>query len=282
MKDGFFRLSFSAASGLDIGRRRDSNQDKVICCPGSFFFAVSDGMGGMPRGGETAERIAQDLPGIAAKFGENYSGGTVNAKALGETFKSEISAYSDRLFRDYNTDDDYQGGATFCGVLLADSSAVFINLGDSRAYILKQGDPVPRQITEDHNLAAKYVRLGVFTKEQAKNHQSSSRLVRFMSMEPPAEPDCFVEELSPGDMILLCSDGLHGMLGDDEIGTLLGSSEDPGTVCNNLIAAANEAGGRDNISVVLVVLHPSKATSSLSTLDHLIRENTEIINYEEY
>jgi serine/threonine protein phosphatase PrpC len=253
MKDSFFRFSFSAASGLDIGRKRKSNQDKVVVCPESLFFGVSDGMGGMPKGGETAERIAKDLPDLAARLNGNYRGGTVNLKALGEAFKSEIAGYSDMLFREYNAGADYQGGATFCGVLLADNSAVFVNLGDSRAYLLKQGDHTPRQITEDHNLAAEYVRRGVLTKEQAKNHYSSSQLVRFVSMEPPAEPDCFVEELSPGDMILLCSDGLHGMLGDDEIGVLLSSGKDPDTVCNHLIAAANEAGGSDNISTVLVV-----------------------------
>ncbi|MDR0709895.1 MAG: protein phosphatase 2C domain-containing protein [Spirochaetaceae bacterium] len=255
MKDGFFKFSFSAAGGLDIGKRRSSNQDKVICCPDSFFFGVSDGMGGMPKGGETSECIAKDLPDIAAKLTGSYRGKPVDLKNLGEDFKNEITSYSDKLFRDYNAGGDPLGGATFCGVLLADSSAVFVNLGDSRAYILKQGDQLPRQITEDHNLAAEYVRRGVLTKEQAKNHHSSSQLVRFMSMEPPAEPDCFVEELNPGDTILLCSDGLYGMIDDNEIGRLLGSDKNPDRVCNSLIAAANKAGGRDNISVVLVVFH---------------------------
>jgi protein phosphatase len=257
MKKGFFKFSFSAAGGLDIGRKRDSNQDKVICCPDLFFFGVSDGMGGMPKGGEMAERIGEDLPGIAAKLAGNWDGERADVKTLSEAFTNEIISYSDKLFRDYNAGEDYQGGATFCGVLLVDSSAVFVNLGDSRAYILKQGDRAPRQITEDHNLAADYVRLGILTKEQAKKHRSSSQLVRFMSMEPPAEPDCFVEELSSGDTILLCSDGLYGMLADEEIGRLLGSDKDPETVCKRLIAAANEAGGRDNIAAVCIRLGPS-------------------------
>ncbi|MDR2370229.1 MAG: SpoIIE family protein phosphatase, partial [Treponema sp.] len=200
------------------------------------------------------DRIAGDLPDIAAKLAGNYRGKPADLKALGEAFKNEITSYSDRLFRDSNAGGDPLGGATFCGVLLADSSAVFVSLGDSRAYILKKGDHLPRQITEDHNLAAEYVRRGVFTKEQAKNHPSSSQLVQFMGMEPPAEPDCFVEELSPGDTILLCSDGLYGMIDDNEIGRLLGSGKSSDRVCKLLIAAANKAGGRDNISAVLVRL----------------------------
>jgi serine/threonine protein phosphatase PrpC len=252
MKDRFFNFSFSAAGGLDMGKRRRSNQDKVICCPGSFFFAVSDGMGGMPKGGETSERVAKDLPGIAAELVEKHGGAAVNAKTLGEAFKNEIISYNDKLFAEYSENGEPLGGATFCGVLLAAGSAVFISLGDSRAYILKEGDPVPRQITEDHNRAAELVRLGALTKEQAKRHQSSSQLVQFMGMEPPAEPDCFIEELRPGDVILLCSDGLYGMLDDDKIGTLLSSSKNPDTVCDNLIAAANGSGGMDNISAVYI------------------------------
>jgi serine/threonine protein phosphatase PrpC len=251
MKGGFFRFSFSAASGLDIGRKRDSNQDTVIFCPELFFFGVSDGMGGMPKGGETSERIAEDLPEIITKLGENNGGKTLNVKTLGRAFKSEIISCSNRLFQEYNAGAGYQGGATFCGVILADSSAVFVNLGDSRAYILKQGDML-RQVTEDHNLAAEFVRSGILTKEQAKDHYSSSRLVRFIGMETPAKPDCFIEDLIPGDIILLCSDGLYGMLEDNKIGALLGSSSNPDTVCGRLINAANEAGGRDNISAVYI------------------------------
>jgi serine/threonine protein phosphatase PrpC len=252
VKGGPFRFSFSAAGGLDVGRKRNTNQDKVIFCPDLFFFGISDGMGGMPKGGETAERVAEDLPGIIVKLGENTGGKELSLKALGEAFKSEIGSYSDTLFREYNAGAGYQGGATFCGVLLADSSAVFVNLGDSRAYVLKQGVPVPRQVTEDHNLAAEFIRQGVLTREQAKDHYSSSRLVQFMGMEEPAEPDCFIEALGPGDIILLCSDGLHGMLDDDRIGALLGSSGNPDTVCGNLIDAANRAGGWDNISAVYI------------------------------
>jgi serine/threonine protein phosphatase PrpC len=262
MKNRLFNLSFSAAGGLDIGRKRRSNQDKVICCPESFFFAVSDGMGGMPMGGETSERIAKDLPGIAAKLVEKHGGKAVNVKALGEAFKNEIISYSDKLFRESNAGSDPLGGATFCGVFLAAHSAVFVNLGDSRAYVLKAGDPVPRQVTEDHNQAAELVRLGVLTKEQAKNHYSSSQLVQFVSMEPPAEPDCFIEDVSPGDVILLCSDGLHGMLKESKIGILLGSSKDPDAVCRHLIDAANKSGGRDNISVVYIRIEQDQGPAS--------------------
>ena len=255
MNNDLFKYSFLAASGLDIGRSRKSNQDEVLFCPEIGFFGVSDGMGGMPKGGETSRRIKKELPLMVKKITEDFRGGNANVvHELAEALKDLIITYNDRLFGELNIGGKYLCGATLSCVMLAGSTAIFINLGDSRGFILNNLDHSLRQITEDHNVAAELVRIGALTREQAKNHYSSSQLVQYMGMDPPAKPDCFMEEISPGDSILLCSDGLYGMLSDAELAILLRSSNDPNTVCKRLVDAANKAGGRDNISAVYITI----------------------------
>jgi serine/threonine protein phosphatase PrpC len=245
-----FRYSFEAAAGLDQGKIRASNQDRIISCEELGFFGVSDGMGGMPRGGETSEYIEKKLPGIAWEADRQFA--EKDAAALGAYLQKRIGSFSDALCEKLNTGGQYLCGATLCCVMLQGSSGVFINLGDSRGFLLKKGEETPRQITADHNLAAEYVAKGILTREQTRNHHASSQLLQYMGMDPPAIPDCFIEELGPGDAMLLCSDGLHGLVGDAELGKLLRLDKDPDTVCKSLIEAANNAGGNDNICVVYI------------------------------
>jgi serine/threonine protein phosphatase PrpC len=254
MKSFFSFYNFVYASGLDRGRKRESNQDRLILCPEYGFFGVSDGMGGLSHGGRTAEILEEAVP----EFIKNYEQYLTenNLSFLVDFFsnytKEKVAETSDKLYANFNAQGKTAYGATFCGLWLLGKFAFFHNIGDSRGYLLRKGGKKLRQITEDHNLAAILVRGGELTREEARNDPASSRLTRFVGMEAPAAIDEFREEIFPGDRILLCSDGLHGVLDDEAMCRLLRSSRSPNIVCRRLIAAANEAGGRDNISAVYI------------------------------
>ena len=295
LKYSFFDFGFSFASLVDIGRRRTSNQDEVIICPQTGFFAVSDGMGGLPYGGKTSQLIQQKLPGImeAALHELNHKGTSKNpirhaelvsvsprfqgiadqvrnddcAKSIvlrssykptpenaAKILAKQVGKLSDTIYNAGNTGSRFNYGATLSGVWLTGRHALFVNLGDSRGYILPRRKRNIRQITEDHNRAAWLVQRGEITKEEARFHPASARLTRFMGMNPPVSPDVFICDVHPGDKILLCSDGLHGMIGDTELPLLMRSSQNPALVCKHLAAKANANGGRDNIAVMQILI----------------------------
>jgi serine/threonine protein phosphatase PrpC len=251
MKTELFDYQFSAGSALDIGVLRDSNQDRVILCGEIGFFAVSDGMGGLAQGGKTSEIIAEVLPGIVEGIVRETRGKRLAPERAGELLAGSVRMISDNIYDTVNTG-GIGFGATLSCVWLIGGSAVYVNLGDSRGYLLPRYRRTLRQVTEDHNVAGELVRLGELSREEAQGHPASSRLTQFMGMPAPAHPEVFVLPVAPGDRILLCSDGLHGMLADGEIRGILRRSRWQGAICRRLAAAANEAGGHDNISAVTI------------------------------
>ena len=245
--------TFHADGLTDIGLKRSSNQDEVILVPDYGFFAVSDGMGGLPEGGEASQLLAYNLPAImkdcAAALGRSRS-----PKQAAKLLNREIQSISDYIYRMKNTDKYKVAGATLSGVWLIGKHAVFVNLGDSRGYLLPRYKKSILQITTDHNLAARLIAQGKLTPRQAQNHHSSSMLLRFAGMDSPATPETFICEIKPGDRILLCSDGLHGMVDENFYPQILRTSSAPLRICKNLTNQANAAGGRDNIAVVCILI----------------------------
>ena len=238
---------YTYAGKSDIGKMRSANQDRILLCPEQNFFAVSDGMGGLTYGEESANYVRDTLPELL----ENHNGKRED-QPIEDQLKNAVQELSEGLFRKGNTDEDFQYGATLAGVRLYKDYAFFVGLGDSRGYLLR-GD-VLTQVTEDMNIAALMIRHGMMTKEEALHSPASARLTAFVGMEPPAEPAVWPAQLQPGDMILLCSDGLYGMVGEDEIIKILKSDSDLENLCQKLIDQANQNGGKDNIAVVLIFL----------------------------
>ena len=173
-----------------------------------------------------------------------------DAGKAAQSLSALVQQMSDRLYEAGNTEGRFVYGATFCGVWLLGNQAVFINLGDSRAYLLPRYKKKPLQVTEDQNLAGMLVKNGMMTKEEAKGHPASSRLTAFVGMQSPATPDVFIREVHPGDRILLCSDGLYGMTEERELARIMRSSRSPDRICQRLIDSANAHGGCDNIAAV--------------------------------
>ena len=249
MMDVKFDYGIEFAGRTDIGRLRNENQDEVILVPEKGFFAVSDGMGGMEFGGISSAWIRRVMPLIMDPLTQVLKS-TEDIESAAEELKKCVGVLSDQLFSEGNRPDWYRFGATLAGVLLMGNKAIFVWLGDSRGYLLPKYGRKLRQITDDMNVAGILVRAGRMTKEEAAVSYASSQLTAFVGMEPPAEPETVVAEVKPGDRILLCSDGLYGMVDEDEIAKIMRSGDDPDRICRRLIDRANENGGRDNIAAV--------------------------------
>ncbi|MDR1162126.1 MAG: protein phosphatase 2C domain-containing protein [Tannerellaceae bacterium] len=244
-----FNYGFLAAASVNIGQKRTSNQDEVILCHEAGFYAVSDGMGGLSDGGKTSGIIKQILPGMLQNLVPQCKENP-QPEHIAALLEKQVQTISDTIYNTSNKGRRVTFGATLSGVWLIGSHAVFVNLGDSRGYVLPRYKKNIRQITHDHNVAAILVQQGELSKEEARSHPSSCSLTRFAGMPAPATPEAFICNVEPGDRILLCSDGLYGMTGDEILPQLMRSSRNPERICSRLIEQANASGGNDNISVV--------------------------------
>ncbi|MDR1633302.1 MAG: protein phosphatase 2C domain-containing protein [Dysgonamonadaceae bacterium] len=249
-----FQYEFQAAALVDMGLKRSSNQDEVITCPKQGFYAVSDGMGGLPNngGGVTSGIIRQILPMMIENIAAEYQSDPAPENAA-RLLCEQVQLLSNNIYDTGNKEGFTRFGATLSGVWLVGGSAVFVSLGDSRGYILPFRKRHIRQVTADHNVAALLVEKGEITKAEAHNHPSSSQLFQFAGMPAPARPFISIVDIRRGDCILLCSDGLHGMVDEMHFPRLIRSSRrNPEKICRNLINEANANGGRDNISTVYI------------------------------
>ena len=219
------------------GRRRRRNEDAWVCHPP--LFAVADGMGGA-RGGEIASRVA------ATALGESVDGsGEARVVAL-------IQEANRQVYERAREDSDASGMGTTITVALFEDGIVSIgHVGDSRAYLIR--DRKVDQLTEDHSLVAELVRTGRLSPEEAETHPQRSVITRALGTDPDVDVDAFSIEAKPGDLFLICSDGLTSMVDD---ATILDTVEGEGrrgdldAVAKELVAAANRSGGEDNITVV--------------------------------
>jgi protein phosphatase len=227
-----------AAALTDTGRRRLQNEDTFVCEPP--LFAVADGMGGA-QAGELASRLA------AAAIEERAAGlrGELAVAGL-------VREANSRIFDRARRDPAVAGMGTTITIVLVDEeegSAAIGHVGDSRAYRVRAG--ALEQLTSDHSLVAELVRTGRLTEDEAVSHPHRSVITRALGTDEEVEVDTHTVGLEPGDLLLLCSDGLTSMLRDDAILTLAGvAGADPGELTEALVAAANAAGGEDNITVV--------------------------------
>ena len=230
----------TVVSRTDIGKMRQSNQDALIESAADCLWGVADGMGGH-NGGETASAGARD--GLL----EQLSGKEPEQGAL----RIAIGAVNRRLFLQQKEDEKLSGMGTTLTVLWLSESCVYIgHVGDSRAYRLRDGEM--KQITDDHSVVAELLRSGMLTPEQAATHPMRNVITRAVGTEEGIEIDLLCEERRAGDVWLVCSDGLYGMVGDEKIADILKANK-PEKAADLLIKAALEGGGRDNIS--LVILH---------------------------
>ncbi|WP_216320117.1 PP2C family protein-serine/threonine phosphatase [Deinococcus aestuarii] len=234
------------SSGLltDVGRQRDVNQDAALALdlPGGGLYAVADGMGGHAAG-ELAATLALDT------LGQRYLGGRGQPP---ERLAEAVQAANLAVLR--HAVGEYVGmGTTLLAVLIDRGAALVAHVGDSRAYLLRGGEL--HRLTDDHSWVAEQLRLGHLTEEEARDHQWRSVVNNALGGEERVRLELFGLPLRPGDRLLLCSDGLSGVLTDAELLDLLARPLPPEGSARLLVDAANDAGGPDNITAVVVDVH---------------------------
>jgi PPM family protein phosphatase len=232
----------------DVGRQRNVNEDALVVSPP--FFAVADGMGGA-KAGEVASAMA-----AAAFEGETDSGEPAEAQL------SRILREANRRIYDLAvSDDSHRGmGTTVTAAKVTDDEVSLGHVGDSRAYRLRDGDL--EQLTRDHSLVAELERSGQITPEAAEHHPQRSIITRALGPEPDVQVDTYTLAGRPGDVYLICSDGLTSMISDEELGSILKSADDLEQAADSLVRAANQSGGKDNITVVMFRLGGEKSSPS--------------------
>src|SRR5215208_193183 len=222
----------------DLGRQRQGNEDNYyVRAP---LFVVADGMGGA-QAGEVASEIAV----------RQFEGGLPDGEDPGEALAALIRAANARIHEQARSDAQHAGmGTTTTAAYLTGDTVVVAHVGDSRCYLLRDGDLI--RLTRDHSLVGELVARGKLTEEQAESHPQRSVITRALGPEPQVEIDVDAFPARAGDLFLLCSDGLTSMVHEPQLKQLLGDGGRPLEQTGRaLIAAANEAGGRDNITVIL-------------------------------
>ncbi|HET9110787.1 MAG TPA: Stp1/IreP family PP2C-type Ser/Thr phosphatase [Ktedonobacterales bacterium] len=235
----------------DVGQKRERNQDNVTSHvpqeaneleERGALFVVCDGMGGHAAGEVAAELGVRTIREVYfASQGQDVITSIAQA----------VKAANDAIYALARSHSEYSGMGTTCVTLvISGGRAYIVNIGDSRAYIIRDGQM--RQVTQDHSWVAEQVRIGLLTEEQARVHAHRNVITRSLGTQPNITADLFVETLRPGDRVLLCSDGLHGYVEEAAISQEVTTQPSPEAATRNLIDMANANGGPDNISAILV------------------------------
>ncbi len=231
----------------DTGRQRRENEDSAFAR--APVFVVADGMGGA-QAGEVASRIAV----------EAFADGLPDSGTPEERLASRVVEANQRIHEVSITERERAGmGTTLTAAYLDGSQLAIAHVGDSRAYLFRDGEL--KRLTQDHSLVDELVRRGKLTEEQAAEHPQRSIITRALGPEPSVEVDTWTYPVRAGDVLLLCSDGLTSMVPEDRVQGILASNSDLDRAAQALIDQANEAGGRDNITVVLFRLEEVEAGS---------------------
>ena len=240
-------MQLAVAARTDVGRVRSGNEDSLYAdaTPSRGLFIVADGMGGHAAGevasAMAVQIIADELTALATA--DDPDAPTRMAGAL-VTANRQIHDRTER-------ESDKHGMGTTASVLaVSDSGYLIGQVGDSRVYLLRDG--TLRQLTRDHSYVQEQVDAGLLSPEQARYHPYSNVITRCIGANGNVDPDVFSGEVMPGDVFLIASDGLTGMVDDKRLQQLLSSRATPARVVDALIAEANGRGGLDNITAIIV------------------------------
>jgi protein phosphatase len=232
----------------DTGRQRRENEDSAyVRAP---VFVVADGMGGA-QAGEVASRIAIET------FEQGLPGSGTPEDRLAELVRDA----NQRIYDRSRADRGRAGmGTTLTAAYLTDGTLAIAHVGDSRAYLLRES--ALTRLTQDHSLVDELVRQGKLTEAQAAEHPQRSIITRALGPEPQVDVDTFSYPMQPGDVVMLCSDGLTSMVSEERVAEVLNTAPSLEEAAERLIDDANEAGGRDNITVVLCRLEDAAGDAS--------------------
>lgn len=252
------RLQVEYAALTDVGRKRAHNEDSFRCAGDDLLFLVADGMGGH-NAGEVASAMAVEL--VTQFFAESRRDPPVHwpyKQARDEQYDAEtlniaIQYANLRIFESAREHADRRGmGTTFVGALMAARAAWVAHVGDSRSYVVRAAGSI-EPLTIDHSLLEEYRRTRPdLTDEQLKKFPYKNVITRALGMKTDVSVEMHRHEMHPGDVLLLCCDGLTGMVPDERIANIVRANPNLNDACRELVRAANDNGGIDNITVVLI------------------------------
>ena len=239
-------VRFTCAGKTDVGIVRSGNEDNYLMLPDRGVFIVADGMGGHAAGEVASEMavriIARELEDLAS----------LSEKDAASRMRQAMQEANGAIFQRTLTEHDKRGMGTTATALsfLAGGRYLIGQVGDSRAYLLRDGGL--HQLTKDHSYVQEQVDAGYLSPEEARTHPYSNVITRCVGANAEVAPDTYVGVVRVGDVLLLASDGLTGMIDDPELHTLMTSSGEPDALVEALVNEANRRGGLDNITVIVV------------------------------
>jgi PPM family protein phosphatase len=262
-----FVLDVHIGAQTDLGRVRENNEDKFaflepeeleLLAVKGLLYAVADGMGGHSSGQIASELALKAL--LKNYFGDpndDVSASIISALRVANSYIYDAG----RMIA------EREGMGTTCVCLaLRDDDAFIGNVGDSRCYLLRDGEL--RQVTDDHSWVGEQVRRGLFTKEEAEASPFRNVITRSLGAAPDVEPEVYHEEIKEDDTFVLCSDGLSGYVSDQEIQEIV-SSASPAMAAVKLVERANEHGGGDNVTVMVVAVREIRKSGKQSRFSRL-------------
>ena len=233
------------------GMKREKNEDAIFVSRAGDspegLYIVADGMGGH-NGGEVASSEA--VRAFTKYISKNHPAAEKNGELL-ELMTEAAQFANSVVFEKAGISPELSGmGTTLTAALISGRKAYIIHAGDSRLYVFRDGKL--RQVTKDHSYVMEMVKLGEITKEEARVHPKRNIITRALGTEPGLDIDALVLNIKKSDVLLLCTDGLNNMVSDEKIEEILKKEEDMETKLGELIDTANEKGGYDNISIILI------------------------------
>ena len=249
-------MRIDASARTDVGRVRKNNEDAFRVDPEIDLYVLSDGMGGQAHG-EVASALAVDTVTCHCREAKNdpdvtlYGDGRPDLCEHSNRLLSAVRLANRRIFEAATQNEAQEGmGATIVAAWFDDRRMSLAHVGDSRAYLLRAGSF--EQLTADHSLVAEHVRRGTMTPQEAEASQLQNVLVRALGTQDQVDVDIDEQILIEGDALLLCSDGLTHMVTDPEIASTLSTYEPAQAAADRLIELANEYGGEDNVTVIVI------------------------------
>lgn len=233
------------------GITRSNNEDSIYICSEEDkiknLYIVADGMGGH-NGGEIASKSAIEY---FLEYVNKHADEEIRHEDLPDLLVGGIAYCNEQVYKKSVENEDLNGmGTTFSCVVIANGKATIAHVGDSRVYLYRKN--TLSQITKDHSYVMEMVKQGKITFEEAATHPKRNIITRAVGSASNIEADIFVENLEENDILLICSDGLSAMVMDNRIQEIIGNSEDITKILQQLINEANNNGGRDNISAIII------------------------------
>jgi PPM family protein phosphatase len=244
------------ASCTDPGMVRSHNEDSIATDAANGLVVLADGMGGYNAGevasGMATTVIVAEMRQILATTQPNQIDPRTNQTIAARLVREQVLRANSSIYQAAQNQPQYAGmGTTLVVALFYDNRVLVAHLGDSRLYLLREG--ALRQLTRDHSLLQEQIDSGLLTAEQAKNAQHKNLVTKALGIDPSVEPEIHEYQTRPGDLYLVCSDGLCDMVEDNEISMALQAlGGNLKLAAQQLVQMANDNGGRDNVSVILV------------------------------